>query len=63
LKVWQKFISHFTAAGAKYNLTNRYAVCVEATYKRGLVSNSPDPDNKEYLYCFGLNVIFLFAFK
>jgi Outer membrane protein beta-barrel domain len=56
-------LSLIAAAGVKYNLSNRYAICIEPTFKRGLVSVIPDTDSKEYLYFFGLNMIVIFSIK
>jgi hypothetical protein len=55
--------SLIAAAGFKYNLSNRYSICIEPTFKRGLVSVIPDTNSKEYLYFFGLNMIVLFSLK
>ena len=54
-------LSLIAAAGIKYNLSDQYAICVEPTFKHGLISVNPDRDSKEYLYFFGLNMVLIFS--
>ena len=51
------------AAGVQLNLSHRFAICFEPTYKRGLVSVVPDSDNHEYLYALGLNTQLIFHLR
>jgi len=54
-------LSLIAAAGIKYNLSDQFAICVEPTFKHGLISVNPDKDSKEYVYFFGLNMVLIFS--
>jgi hypothetical protein len=56
-------VSIIAAAGVKFKLSNHYAVCLEPTFRRGLISISPDNNSREYLYSVGVNFIVLFSFN
>jgi hypothetical protein len=48
--------------GAKYKFSKRYSICLEPTYRVGLVSVVLDEARKEYLHSVGLNLIMLYSF-
>lgn len=57
-------VTAIIAAGAKYNFSNRYAVCLEPLFRRQLNSIiSGIKQDREFLYAFGLNAILLFSLK